>query len=664
MNIALVAMVQNARPQNFAPPGAANPNAEPGAAIFSQAGSAQNAVSFPSIFELLVGNRAAQGAHETALPLSGKIGFRTPAQQADNDSPPRSKENRNSQRKNFAADTDSYGAIAKQETLTISPVTQPGGESALLADRLPFTGEAGLGFIAKHEEAAVPAGSPAPLLPGFTGGISRAPALGSPSEVAFALQLTLQSLDNRKGAAANSQLKTMNPRLPTEMAVGTGFGDHRGTVSQEQSSPPPPDCEIPVVASQEREATDPGEQLNRYFQLEPASLSQIPASTSGRIASESAVNASMKNPLADIPDLREASHGLDQRTMMADSRIFGATNPGKLLPRQNAPVSVENPPVGVLGDVTVAAARDHLSDVPLRSIPTDTRKSISPWKSDSGASKTSDQRRPLSLNSESSFSAVNRGSQAKGAELQRAPRATEAGMNRGARTGSPAAADFDDSASASTAQETPTPVGSRTNEKSPSIAASQKIAWPSGSELIAPTIASVASPSLGTPGDSAARSGQDLGSPHARTLALEVNQSPGVHSAAPLHEISLRLAVGTAATTKVDVQLAERAGRVQVAVRTNDQDLTKSLQGNLGDLVGRLEEKGFKTEAWAPQAAQHGGGLLREAAGSSKTPDQSDRSGGQGAQQDSARQQQSDQRRHGRWEAAWEWPEDAIETAA
>lgn len=66
----------------------------------------------------------------------------------------------------------------------------------------------------------------------------------------------------------------------------------------------------------------------------------------------------------------------------------------------------------------------------------------------------------------------------------------------------------------------------------------------------------------------------------------------------PVREISLRL--GSPDSAKVDVQLAQRAGKVQVAVHTSDQDLAKSLQTNLGELVGRLEEKGFKTEAWTP----------------------------------------------------------------
>lgn len=71
----------------------------------------------------------------------------------------------------------------------------------------------------------------------------------------------------------------------------------------------------------------------------------------------------------------------------------------------------------------------------------------------------------------------------------------------------------------------------------------------------------------------------------------------------PARQISLKLT--GADSTKVDVELTEKAGKVQVAVRTEDRELAKSLQSDLGGLVGRLESKGFKTEAWAPAESRH-----------------------------------------------------------
>jgi hypothetical protein len=121
----------------------------------------------------------------------------------------------------------------------------------------------------------------------------------------------------------------------------------------------------------------------------------------------------------------------------------------------------------------------------------------------------------------------------------------------------------------------------------------------------------------------------------------------------PIREVSLRLAVAT--STYVDVQLAERAGKVQVAVRTPDQDLAKSLQTNLGELVGRLEEKGFKTDVWTPIAAQHDGLAVREPLTSGDSQSHSDGSGSQGGQPDSrGGRQEPDQRQQGRWKALFE----------
>jgi hypothetical protein len=74
----------------------------------------------------------------------------------------------------------------------------------------------------------------------------------------------------------------------------------------------------------------------------------------------------------------------------------------------------------------------------------------------------------------------------------------------------------------------------------------------------------------------------------------------------PTRQISLKLSTND--STRVNVDLTERAGKVQVAVRTSDHELAKSLQVDLGDLVGRLENKGFKTEAWIPAAAHQTAG--------------------------------------------------------
>jgi hypothetical protein len=46
--------------------------------------------------------------------------------------------------------------------------------------------------------------------------------------------------------------------------------------------------------------------------------------------------------------------------------------------------------------------------------------------------------------------------------------------------------------------------------------------------------------------------------------------------------------------------LSERAGELHVSVRTPDAGLTRGLREGLSDLVGRLEENGYRAETWRP----------------------------------------------------------------
>ena len=93
---------------------------------------------------------------------------------------------------------------------------------------------------------------------------------------------------------------------------------------------------------------------------------------------------------------------------------------------------------------------------------------------------------------------------------------------------------------------------------------------------------------------------------------------------------------------------------MQVAVRTEDPQLARSLQSDLGDLVSRLENKGFKTESWIPAAVQHAAAPAA-AASASAGQGQSEHSGsGAGQQQQRQGQNQSNQRQQPRWMAQLE----------
>ena len=66
----------------------------------------------------------------------------------------------------------------------------------------------------------------------------------------------------------------------------------------------------------------------------------------------------------------------------------------------------------------------------------------------------------------------------------------------------------------------------------------------------------------------------------------------------PLKDISLQVAQPGA--QKVEVRVVQQSGELRVAVRTGDSDLAHGLQQGLSDLVGRLQENGFRAEAWRP----------------------------------------------------------------
>ena len=91
-----------------------------------------------------------------------------------------------------------------------------------------------------------------------------------------------------------------------------------------------------------------------------------------------------------------------------------------------------------------------------------------------------------------------------------------------------------------------------------------------------------------------------------RTASQEMISEPAIDTMAhaPVaRQISLQLAGNNSAN--VAVQLKERAGKIEVAVHSSDTQLNRSLQSDLGDLVTKLENQGFKTQAWIPSAARY-----------------------------------------------------------
>lgn len=110
----------------------------------------------------------------------------------------------------------------------------------------------------------------------------------------------------------------------------------------------------------------------------------------------------------------------------------------------------------------------------------------------------------------------------------------------------------------------------------------------------------------------------------------------------PLKDISIQVA--QPGTQKVEVRVVQQSGELRVAVRTGDSDLAHGLQQNLSDLVGRLQETGFRAEGWRPGASSAQPAAVldsRTSPGSSRNGDSQSDSGGSQGQEGQRRQNQS-----------------------
>jgi len=130
--------------------------------------------------------------------------------------------------------------------------------------------------------------------------------------------------------------------------------------------------------------------------------------------------------------------------------------------------------------------------------------------------------------------------------------------------------------------------------------------------------------------------------PKAVEAGLPVQPQPQPKSAAdPLKDISLQ--VSQPGAPKVEVRMVQQSGELHVAVRTGDSDLAHGLQQGLSDLVGRLQENGFRTEAWRPGATVPSTPVFesRNSQGSSQNGHAPSHSGNPHQQEGERRQQHS-----------------------
>lgn len=93
--------------------------------------------------------------------------------------------------------------------------------------------------------------------------------------------------------------------------------------------------------------------------------------------------------------------------------------------------------------------------------------------------------------------------------------------------------------------------------------------------------------------------------PAAKTA--DVAPTAAVAEPAPMPTVrpqNIDLKIAGADNSQVDVRVSQRAGDVQVTVRTPDGDLAQSLRQHLPELSDRLSQAGVSGNLWQPQTAQ------------------------------------------------------------
>ena len=83
-------------------------------------------------------------------------------------------------------------------------------------------------------------------------------------------------------------------------------------------------------------------------------------------------------------------------------------------------------------------------------------------------------------------------------------------------------------------------------------------------------------------------------SPTARPTTLTEDVRPAL----PMKELSMRIEAAEGQT--VDIRIVQRAGDLQIAVKSGDDFTTQGLRHGLSDLANRLNETGYHTETWQP----------------------------------------------------------------
>jgi hypothetical protein len=149
-----------------------------------------------------------------------------------------------------------------------------------------------------------------------------------------------------------------------------------------------------------------------------------------------------------------------------------------------------------------------------------------------------------------------------------------------------------------------------------------------------------ANPETASPSSAAASPAAEPAAP-LKPVEMKVPETQA-KATGPLKDISLQ--VSQPGDQKVEVRVVQQSGELRVAVRTGDSDLAHGMQQGLSDLVGRLQDNGFRAEAWRPGGSTVQSGPVLEARSSpsgSQNGDSQSHSGNSHQQQGERRQNQS-----------------------
>ncbi len=149
--------------------------------------------------------------------------------------------------------------------------------------------------------------------------------------------------------------------------------------------------------------------------------------------------------------------------------------------------------------------------------------------------------------------------------------------------------------------------------------------------------------------------------------ASDLSDSPAKPLPPPGQMQQIEVRISQPQTPPVDLQIAQRAGQIQVVVRTGDANLETSLRQDLNTLVHSLERSGFHTETFVPVAATAGADSSRM--NSQREPNQappdssrhnqgqnSGHNGGRGSGENSRGRPSRDRHESEAWTNSWEEP--------